>query len=350
MKTISIIIVFILAITTFNSARAAEFSILPWPDTNMDFVAAIKLVNENSPSKFFLTIWGWERLESDEDDTKSFTKELDGTKYAISLGLDKGQYFGITVIDTVKRVLPSDIKDIAWDDPVLLQRYTHIVSRLKNEFKTPPDYFIIANETDVYFENHPEEIDAFLKFATHAQKMVKDTFPDSKVGFTVTFEGLYKGGARAEFAKRLIDMSDVAFLTYYPVMNMVPTPPEQTPAHLDMMIKIAGTKSIALQEIGYPSSLKGSSETQQAKFFEVIIPAIAQRPQIKFASIFALHDFDKKTCDGFTSYYGFGGLISMTPWVKDFQGFLCSLGLRHADGSPKPAWQSVVDAFAKKFK
>ena len=347
MKMIKVIIVFMLTILTLNSARAAEFSILPWPDTKMDFVAAINLVKENSPSKFFLTIWGWERLESEEDDTKSFTKEFDGTKYAMSLGLDKGQYFGITVIDTVKRVLPSDIEDIAWDDEILLQRYTRIVTRLKNELKTSPDYFVIANETDVYFNKHPEEIHAFLKFAAEAKKAVKEIFPNSKVGFTVTFEALYEGGHRAEFAKRMIDLSDIAFITYYPAMGMRSTPPEQTPTHLDLMIKIAGTKPIALQEIGYPSGIKDSSEAKQARFFEVIIPAIRQRPQIKFVSIFALHDFDDKTCSGLTSYYGFEGLISLLPEVKDFQTFLCSLGLKHADGSPKPAWQSVVNEFSK---
>ena len=347
MKTIKVIIVFMLTILTLNSARAAEFSILPWPDTNMDFVSAINLVKARAPSKFFLSLWGWERLEPKANNTKALTKELEGAKYAMSLGLDKGQYFGITVIDTVKRVLPSDIEDIAWDDAVLLQRYIHIVTRLKNELKTSPDYFVIANETDVYFDKHPEEIDAFLKFATEAKKVVKEIFPSTKVGFTVTFEALYEGGHRAEFAKRMIDLSDIAFITYYPAMGMRSTPPEQTPAHLDMMIKIAGTKPIALQEIGYPSGIKDSSEAQQAKFFEVIIPAIRQRPQIKFVSIFALHDFDDKTCSGLTSYYGFGGLISLLPEVKDFQTFLCSLGLKHADGSPKPAWNSVINEFSK---
>jgi hypothetical protein len=104
MKTIKVIIVFILIILTLNSARAAEFSILPWPDTNMDFVAAINLVKATAPSKFMLSLWGWERLEPKESNTKALSKELEGAKYAMSLGLDKGQYFGITVIDTVKRV------------------------------------------------------------------------------------------------------------------------------------------------------------------------------------------------------------------------------------------------------
>jgi hypothetical protein len=206
---------------------------------------------------------------------------------------------------------------------------------------------VIANESDVYFESHPDEIEAFLKFAVSAQKAVKEIFPTTQVGFTVTFEGLSKGGARAAFAKQLIGISDAAFLTYYPIIDMIPTKPEDTPAQLDMMLKIAGKKPVVLQEIGYPSSITGSSEAQQAKFFKIIIPAIQKRQQIKFASIFALHDFDEKGCKGLVGYYGFDGLFSMTQQGKDFQNFLCSLGLLHADGSPKPAWYSAIKAFTQ---
>ena len=86
---------------------------------------------------------------------------------------------------------------------------------------------------------------------------------------------------------------------------------------------------------------------QQAKFFETIIPAIQKRPQIKFASIFALHDFDEKGCKGLIGYYGMGGLFSLTQQGKDFQGFLCSLGLLREDGTPKPSWDAAMKAFAQ---
>lgn len=345
MDVIKIIIVSIFIFVTINSAHAAEFSIVAWPDKNNDFAKAVKIVASHAPAKYMLSVWGWEKLEPEKGDTDALTKELGGVRYSIANGLNQGQYYGVTVIDTVKRVLPSDIMDISWDDPALIKRYADMIGRLKAELATPPDYLVIANESDVYFENHPDEIEAFLKFAVSAQKIVKDIFPTTKVGFTVTFESLSKGGARTAFAKQLIGISDAAFLTYYPIIDMIPTKPEDTPTQLDMILKIAGEKPVILQEIGYPSIIKGSSEAQQAQFFETIIPAIQKRPQIKFASIFALHDFDEKGCKGLIGYYGMDGLFSMTQQGKDFQSFLCSLGLLHADGSPKPAWDAAMKAF-----
>src|SRR3990167_2108575 len=347
MDMIKVIIVSISILLTMNSAHAAEFSIVAWPDKNTDFAKAVQIVASQAPAKYALTVSGWEKLEPEKGDTDALTKELGGVRYSIANGLNQGQYYGVTVIDTVKRVLPSDIMDISWDDPELIKRYADIIGRLKTELATPHNYLVIANESDVYFENHPDEIEAFLKFAVSAQKTVKDIFPTTQVGFTVTFEGLSKGGVRAAFAKQLIGISDAAFMTYYPIIDMIPTKPEDTPAQLDMILKIAGEKPVVLQEIGYPSIIKGSSEAQQAKFFETIIPAIQKRPQIKFSSIFALHDFDEKGCKGLIGYYGMGGLFSLTQQGKDFQGFLCSLGLLREDGTPKPSWDAAMKAFAQ---
>lgn len=330
-----------------KSAAAAEITILPWPKNGADmrpedYAEALNLVGKYAPETTLMSLWGWERLEPDKGET-NLSKEIAGLNYALK---DKGfrTYCGLTVIDTVKRVMPEDLQEKNWDDPELVTRYGKVLDQLSREIFKRPEYFVIANEADVYFDKHPEEIDAFMGFAAAAKREIRSRFPQAVIGISVTYEGLHKGGQRADFIKRVIAASDAAFFTYYPVLDLKPTRPAQTPAQLDDIINAAQGKAVILQEIGYPSGLAGSSPQLQADFFATIIPAIIKRPQIKLASIFALHDFDPKMCKILTGYYGFGGLLSLTPWVKDFRNFICTLGLREADGTPKPAWDAAIGA------
>jgi hypothetical protein len=94
-----------------------------------------------------------------------------------------------------------------------------------------------------------------------------------------------------------------------------------------------------VQELGYPASpLNGSSDVQQAEFFT---DAIAQwklrADKMPFVSLFLLHDFTPQQCTDFSAYYNL-------PNQPQFIGYLCSLGLRKADGTARPSWQAVRTA------
>lgn len=54
-------------------------------------------------------------------------------------------------------------------------------------------------------------------------------------------------------------------------------------------------------------------------------------------NLFLLHDFTTEECDLPGEYYGI-------PNNAQLEAFLCTLGLRLADGTPRPAWQAVNDA------
>lgn len=58
--------------------------------------------------------------------------------------------------------------------------------------------------------------------------------------------------------------------------------------------------------------------------------------RIPFLNWFALHDFTTAMCQQFGTYYGL-------PGDANFKAYLCSLGLRRVDGSPKLAWQAMMD-------
>lgn len=331
-----------------GTAHAADVAIMPLPAhvSDMkagDFIAALKTVREQIDSPLFVSLWTWKQMEPEKGESK-VGKESGGLNYAVSLGYRP--YIGLTVIDTVKRVVPQDLDKLSWSDAAFITRYRDRVEDLSRHTPITARFFIIANEADVYLEKHPEEAEDFKRFVRAAKDDIRRVYPDAQTGVTVTYEGLHKGGERGRIARDMIEISDAAFLTYYPVWDMQVTKPQATTEHLDMMIKIAAGKDIILQEIGYASGVQGSSPEAQAEFFLTILPAIAGRPQIKVASIFALHDFDQKTCDDLVIYYGFGAWKE-TPWVRYFRDYVCTLGLIDAGGRPKPSWDAVVKSLPK---
>jgi len=105
------------------------------------------------------------------------------------------------------------------------------------------------------------------------------------------------------------------------------------------MTALASRWPVVLQEVGYPSAtVLSSSELNQARFVRSVFRAWnASAARIPFLNYFLLHDLPPQLCGQLAQYYGL-------PHDRNFQAFLCSLGLRYADGKPKSAWSALVKA------
>jgi len=80
---------------------------------------------------------------------------------------------------------------------------------------------------------------------------------------------------------------------------------------------------------------------KQAAFVTNVFTAWkAANGRIPFLNVFLLHDFTQSMCDDFGVYYGL-------PNVPSFKAFLCSLGLRKADGTARQAWSTLGDEARK---
>ena len=80
--------------------------------------------------------------------------------------------------------------------------------------------------------------------------------------------------------------------------------------------------------------MNGGSEQLQSDFVAAILSAWSSHSsQISHLSYFSLTDYSGAFIDELGSYYG--------PEDKRFLGSLGSLGLRRADGSPKPALKKL---------
>ncbi len=341
MKTFILSLLFAASFAT--AALATEFTVLAYPRNGgqanaEDWAATAQDLKDINASTIVITKT-WRDLEPGSriyGDLHQLAKDFNDNTAA-----GRPVFFGFQPINTVKRELPRDLEKLAWDDPALITRLQELMDQFVREGAKPPKYVSLANEADVYFEKNPKELPAFLKFYERAAEVIKrNAWPDTRVGITVTFDGLMTG--RTEIIAKLVQASEIAIFTYYPVIGLKPLPVENIGDHLDLITQAAGEKDIYFQEAGFPSSEGlGSSQARQAKFFDTFISALRGRDQIKMASLFMLHDFTQEHCDMFTGYYGFAKAPKGTK--AKFRDFICTLGLKTSDGKEKQAWKTVVN-------
>jgi len=246
-------------------------------------------------------------------------------------------YLGIQIINTVKRELPADLQSRSFDDPQALSRFHALIDALQPVLSGFEHYLSIGNEVDTYLSNNPAQWTSYLVFYEDALAYLHQKRPSLLVGVTAGLEG-YSSTNVNEVAA-LNTHSDFIALTYYPMQPGAQVRTADAPrTDLPLMVSRAGGRPVVLQEAGFPSgALSGSSEQSEAQFVTAALDAWkAQGNSMPFLSCFLLYDFDASTCAAFDAYYG----------VNDpaFTEFLCTLGLRRADGSEKAAWASFVAA------
>jgi hypothetical protein len=263
----------------------------------------------------------------------------DAVPYFQSQGLQI--YLGIQVINTVKREVPPDLETTSFDDPQLISRFHALLDAIRGVLPQDVLYISIGNEVDVYLQNNPSQWPAYQAFYEDAVSYLHQTMPSVKVGVTSTWGGL--GGSATSEVLELNTKSDVMILTYYPLEGDSQVLPSNSPlTDFPRMVALAGSKPVVMQEVGYPSgTLNASSEQAEAEFVTSAIQAWrAEGNQMPFFNYFILYDFDQPTCAALDTYYGASD--------PAFTSYLCTLGLRHSDGSPKAAWNAFVTAAAAK--
>ncbi|MBM3225923.1 MAG: hypothetical protein FJZ47_19300 [Candidatus Tectomicrobia bacterium] len=244
-------------------------------------------------------------------------------------------YLGIQLINTVKRETPSDLLTVPFDAAQIRARFRALLDRLQPLLTANVKYLAIGNEVDVYLEAHPAEWATYQIFYEDGLAYVHQKFPSLLVGVAATYDGA-SGASQAQLA-RLNTQSDVVIYTYYPLRADFQVHSPQAPrTDFPHMLTLAAGKPVVLQEVGFPSDpLNGSSEAMEAEFVTHVLTAWrAAGARMPFLSYFLEHDFDNDTCDLLLSYYELPD--------QAFKAYLCSLGLRRADGSAKPAWDRFI--------
>jgi hypothetical protein len=281
-----------------------------------------------------LVTYTWSSLEpsAGQIDVSRLQSEL---AYYHQKGLEI--FLGIQVINTVKREVPPDLEAVAFDDPVFIARFHTLLDAVHGALSGGEKYVSIGNEVDVYLQAHSAEWLPYTNFYEDALDQIHAQSPGLLVGVTSTFEGYSTQSSGA--VHTLNQQSDVVMLTYYPLQGGAQVRAPTSPVtDVPVMLSLADEKPVVLQEAGYPSgALNGSSEASEAAFVTSLLQARRTAGvRMPFLSYFLLYDFDATTCSAFGVYYGASD--------PTFLSFLCSLGLRRADGTEKLAWAAFADA------
>jgi len=304
------------------------------PPTVQDFVAALDLVYNSGARAIFLS-WIWSALDS------AGTIALDDIPNALTYltrirGFDV--VLGVQVINTNRKETPSDLQNTPFDSPQVQSRFRLLIDALRPHVNERVKYISIGNEVDIYLSAHPNEWGTYKSFYEGALAYVHSTMPHVKVGVTSTFAGAV--GPAASNVGSLNQSSDVIILTYYPLDDQFFAYNPAAPlTDFPKMVPLGIGKPIILQEVGYPTSaLLASSEQEQSEFVRNVFTAWQNvGDRIPLLNFFALHDFSQDLCDSLLVYYG------APPTAVNFKEFLCTLGLRRVDGTPKLSWQAFVN-------
>jgi hypothetical protein len=308
---------------------------------NAAFTEAVELAY-NAGARGMQTNFSWGALEPSSAGFNA--QRMQELRNALDQGRARGlvHYVGIQVINTLYRDGPSDLAALPFDDERVRARLRTLLDAVVGANRGAIRYLSLGNEVDVYLGSRPAEVPAYAALLRDAAQHARALDPSIQVGVTFTADGAR--GAHQALLRTLNDgITDVVILTYYPLSlqangTFVVRSPTTVGPDITSMLALAVDKPLVIQEAGYPSAAgTGSSEALQSDFVRALAAAwLASDRRIPYLNIFALHDFSPTTCDELVGFYQLGGNNS-------FRDYLCSLGLRRADGTPKAAWQVLSD-------
>jgi hypothetical protein len=269
----------------------------------------------------------WQELE-----TKPGKYNFEGLDFQIQYAerLKVPMSVTLRMIDTVDRVLPNDLKRLKWDDPKMEARVLGLIDAMAPRFRGRVKWFMFGNEIDGYFGRHQNEVAAFAKLLRKVEARVKQHSPETQVSSTIMFGGIE---TLDTLLRPLDEQWDFLAITYYPIKaDFTMRPPDSPYTDFQKMRQYASSRKVVLQEIGYAtSSLNGSSQDMQARFYEATFDALRQnRDLIEAGNFFLLADLSDQFVKDLSGFYGLN--------AKVFTAYLQTLGMFDTHGRPKKSW------------
>jgi hypothetical protein len=243
----------------------------------------------------------------------------------------------IPIIAVDVRSMPTDIEALAFNHADVKARYRALIDQVAPHLNSSVRYVSLGNEVDTYLSTHASEWSAYKELIDDARTYLKSLKPNVLVGVTTTFEG----ASSTDIANvaSLNQNMDIVIYTYYPLnfATMTARDPSTVGADTAAMVSLAHGKPLVIQEWGYPSSaVVAGSEQKQSDVIANTFAAWRQHgsDKIPFISFFKRREWTSTECTN----RALGQTAGQT-----FYEFLCSLGLLNNDGSPKAAYQTLVD-------
>lgn len=241
---------------------------------------------------------------------------------------------------------PSDLEGLAFDDPAYMQRAAAFALAVADRYGDQLDYLAMGNEVNIYFAEHPQDLDPFLQAFQQIRLAVGGRHPELPIGTTLAFHEA-QNNDRLDLIEAFKGGDFLAY-TYYPhdPLFSYDVPADRFAGALQAMVEVSGETPFFVVENGFSSSaLLGSSEERQAAYVEQSMQAYLGNEAATGRMIWVgQHDPATSCSPAAASFFppDFDPAeIDPDAW-QAFQEYLCTLGLRRADGTPKPAWSALL--------
>jgi hypothetical protein len=234
------------------------------------------------------------------------------------------------VIDTNQRAMPADLMSKPFDAEETGARLDRLLDAVLPRLGGRVKYFLVGNEIDPYFSQHPGEVQAYAKLVRRAAAHIRKSVPDAQVSVSITRDGINDLGR----LRPILDQTAFFALTYYLITpDFVVRDPSTVDADAPRILAAAGSKQIFLQEVGYPTSAaNGSSEDKQAECFSRVLDFVAGNSGRLIGVNFTfMSDFSDSLVKNLSAYY-------KLPGASRFGSFLKTLGMFDDQGRPKKSW------------
>lgn len=246
-------------------------------------------------------------------------------------------HLDLPIVTAAARDVPSDLAEIAFDDPRLTIRLGRFLQALEPALLDCAT-LSLGNEADSYFSESPGNLRAYRRLLEGAIEFLKKTVPHLRVGVTT----LAPSESRApEIAATLHASSAVLFYIYAPIVPRSPfthRPPGDLDRDWKRLLESSRGRPIAFPEVSYSSAPEnGSDAAKQAEFIRRLRRAVAAADgsRILFARYVPWRD---------------PAPAELPPTRGPSESarrrtiFLANRGLQTSDGRPKPAWQEWLRA------
>jgi hypothetical protein len=221
-------------------------------------------------------------------------------------------------------------------DPGFKEGFAEFSIEFVNRYK--PDYYFIGGEVDIYLDMHRDEIPAFKEVLDYTCREIRKASPETRVGLVVTYHYARDHGA-LDIIRTLAPECDILGYTVHAYEgDYLYGDVSRGLKYLNEVRDVVPGKPYAIIETAWSSSaLLDSSEDKQAEYVRDFF-SFVNAGNAEFVIWFGLHD--QPDCSEAAKIH-----LEPVPYlqvddayVKAFEEFMCSPGLKNPDDSPKKAW------------